>query len=214
MSFAALSSIIFACSTDPCEQHPESLLCAGASDATGDDETGDDETGEVVSDECIPFSADDEAAIGYEYGCQGTGNGWLVLDVYGSGTQPPECVNWGGNKPESPTTADCVPIDLTMLPNDVPAPGACCKDTAESIQVVKQCGDDCAYAACNLAVAKLREAALALPHPDSKGLKKKAEERVRGDLFGFANKLELPDALALCAELVTCRSAQATRPTS
>lgn len=127
-----------------------------------------------------------------------------MLDIDGDPNPPaPECVNWGPDgKPNAPTTADCVPLDLTMLPNDVPAPEACCIQDAMPPSIETQCEEDCGYAACTLAIAKLRDAALALPHPDSTGLKKTAEERARGDLFGFANMLEMPVFFAACAKEV------------
>jgi hypothetical protein len=113
------SPMMAGCSSDPCEQQPNSVFCAPAADETGGgaSDTGDTEGG--LDDDCVPNLPDNE--IGQQYVCQGTGNGWLVLDVFGDGVQPPECVNWGGDKPDEPTTADFVPLDLTMLPNDVPS---------------------------------------------------------------------------------------------
>lgn len=175
------------------------MFCAPTADETGDgaSDTGDTEE---IEDDCVPYIPDDE--IGQEYACQGIGNGWLVLDVFGAGVQPPECVNWGDDKPENPTAADCMPLDLTMLPSDVPSPGACCIEAAKPAPIEKQCREDCGFAACKLAIIKIREAALALPHAGSQGVKKIAEERVRSDLFGFANNLELPKYLEICANAV------------
>jgi hypothetical protein len=108
----------------------------------------------------------------------------------------------GDDKPNNPTTADCMPLDLTMLPSEVSSPGACCMKAADSASIETQCRNDCGFAACKLAIIKIREAALALPHPGSDGLKKIAEERVRSDLFGLANNLELPLFLEICANEV------------
>jgi hypothetical protein len=142
---------------------------------------------------CAPLEAKD---LGYAYECQGTGNGWLTLTVYPVGKQPPECVNWGENgKPGNPTTADCVPLDFVALPNDIPSPSACCTETVDSKLVVEQCIDDCAYAACKLAIAKMREAALSLPEKGPKGV-------VRDDLFYLADLLDSPTHLETCANHV------------
>jgi hypothetical protein len=84
-----LTFTVSGCSSDQCEQQPNSLFCA-TPDETGDSGTGD--TGSPT-EECVPNLSPDE--IGYAYTCQGLGNGWLVLDVLGDGVQPPECVNWG-----------------------------------------------------------------------------------------------------------------------
>ncbi len=202
ITIAILSSSTIACSSDQCEQQPDSIFCAGADDEAGDTGTDGTDTGILGIEGCVPSI--EPSAIGYEYSCQGNGNGWLVLDVVPTGTQPPECVNWGPDgRPANPSTADCVPVDLTMLPNDVPSPGACCTEMAKAETVENQCEEDCGYAACNLAITKIREAAYALPHPDSTGLKKTAEERVRSDLFGMASMLDLPGNLDQCAGTVT-----------
>jgi hypothetical protein len=84
------SAMMGGCSSDPCEQQPNSVFCAPPAAETGDGASDVGETGDDYY--CVPKIPDNE--IGQEYACQGTGNGWLVLDVFGSGVQPPECVNW------------------------------------------------------------------------------------------------------------------------
>ncbi|NJK33007.1 MAG: hypothetical protein HC927_11675, partial [Deltaproteobacteria bacterium] len=122
---------------------------------------------------------------GNAFACRGAGNGWLVLDVEGVGKQSPECVNWGPEgKPKEPTADDCFPLELSMLPNDIPSPGACCAEAASPLDIEMQCAEDCGFAACKLAVVKMREAAAALPDPEAKGIKKTAQERVSDDLTG------------------------------
>lgn len=212
ISITIISSSTVGCSTDQCEQQPDSIVCAGADDEAGStaadttETTDTGETGKPVGEGCVPFEPGDES-IGYQYACQGIGNGWLVIEIDGdnAGALPPECVNWGpeGKPEEVATTDDCMPLDLTMLSSGVPAPGACCTDIAWPQAVVSQCTEDCGYAACKLAVVKLREAAEALPHPNSEGLKKTAEQRVRSDLFAYADILELPEKLEDCAGQVS-----------
>lgn len=191
-----------ACSSDPCEEQPDSIFCANldeAGDSSTDEDTGDTGGG---GPECIPLN-EDNLLTPSPIACLGTGNGWMVLDVFGSGVQPPQCVNWGGEAPNSPTTDDCVPLDITMLPADIPSPGACCTQAAKENEVITQCMNDCGFAACKLAVAKLREAANALPDPDAGYIEEQAQLRVRGDLFGFANMLETPQFMAYCANKVS-----------
>jgi hypothetical protein len=204
-----------ACSQDQCEQQPDSIFCAGADDEAGGtaedttdtgDTGGTDETGGPGGASCVPLDPGDES-VTYQYACQGTGNGWVVLDIVDTveGALPPACVNWGPEgKPDDhePTSADCFPLDLAMLPLDVPSPGACCTDTALPESVADQCAEDCGYAACKLAIAKLREAAYALPEDGVDLVTKKAQERARGDLFGLADMLELPENLETCAGIV------------
>lgn len=150
---------------------------------------------------CTPFPPD---LVGNEYTCQGIGNGWLVLTVHPVGGQPPECVNWGANgKPEEPTTADCIPMQFGAFPDAVPKPGACCAGAVTAHEIIEQCAADCGYAACKLAVAKLRNAALALPNKGAKGV-------VRADLFYLANLLESPVKLASCAEQVSAAAGEST----
>lgn len=194
-----LSTVVLlpACSNDVCEEDPSVLTCGAG---TTDGETGDG----PENTQCVPLSADNPNLATYTYPCQGQGNGWLSLVVFGEGPLPPECVNWGpeGKPNGSATTDDCVPLDLTMLPNDIASPGACCIEDALEESVTRQCVDDCAYAACKLAVTKLRDAANALPDPDAMGLEKNAQERVKNDLFGFAATLETPAGLEGCANAV------------
>lgn len=182
-------NLLSACpSADPCDENPDSIFCASG----GADETGGETDGETdpETNTCTPLI---ENQIGYKSECHGTGNGWLELDVYPVGPQPVECVNWGeSGKPAQPTTADCVPLEFSALPGDIPTPGACCIDTAEPDDVVQQCESDCGYAACKLAVQKLRDAALALPEDGAQGV-------VRDDLFYFASMLEMPAVLKKCA---------------
>jgi hypothetical protein len=86
-----------------------------------------------------------------------------------------------------------------MLPGGVPNPGACCTAEVEPESIADACMDDCGYAACELAIVKLRYAAEALPNPDSPPLKQQAEMVVRADLFAYANLLEAPTNLQKCA---------------
>jgi hypothetical protein len=99
-------------------------------------------------------------------------------------------------RPKDPTVDDCVAIDIQSLPNNVPAPGACCTDEAKSAEIVEQCNDDCGHAACKLAIEKLRDAALSLSTKGPAGV-------VRLDLFYLANLLEMPSMLAECVNKVT-----------
>jgi hypothetical protein len=196
LSILALSA---ACSQnqnqDPCDENPNLIICNGS-------ETGTYETGGMPEEAfCAPF---EPGVNGESYECQGNGNGWLELDVYPIGAQDPECLSWGDEeRPEHPTTEDCVAIEITSLPNDVPSPGACCGYEASPEHITQQCNDDCGYAACNLAIAKLRDAALALPTEGAKGI-------VRLDLFYFANLLESPDVLDACAQQVSDANGELT----
>jgi hypothetical protein len=61
--------------------------------------------------------------------------------------------------------------------------------------VFEQCVAVCAYAACKLAIAKMREAALSLPEKGPKGV-------VRDDLFYFADLLDSPTHMETCANHV------------
>lgn len=172
----------------------------GSSETDGDTGGESTETGEPAVDGCAPG----DVPSGFAHACLGTGNGWLNLNIQGKGNEPPQCVNWGPEgKPENPTIADCVPVDLTMLPSDVPSPEACCTVDALAPVVIEQCNDDCGYAACKLAIAKLREAADALPEPNVDPITEGAQERASDDLYGFANTLEMPDFLAACADMVS-----------
>jgi hypothetical protein len=176
---------------DPCDANPNLITCQ----ETGEDETGGGETGDGQGSEiCAPLKP---GAYGESYECHGSGNGWLDLDIYPIGAQDPECLNWGDKgPPKHPTSKDCVPIDIRALPNGVPAPGACCSDEAYPEDITHQCSEDCAHAACKLAIAKLRDAALSL---STKG----AEGVVRLDLFYLANLLESPDKFKLCVDQIT-----------
>jgi hypothetical protein len=161
--------------------------------ACGEDPVVSDESRDLMLATCAPFGP---GIDGYEYPCQGLGNGWLKLRVYPVGEQPTECVNWGEQgRPDNPTVADCVPIDLTAPPLDVPGPAACCTPAVESEQIVEQCASDCGFAACKLAVARMRAAALALPNSGARGV-------VRGDLLALSSSLATPMRLAGCASLV------------
>jgi hypothetical protein len=187
-----------ACSNkDPCDENPNLIICLGAeSETAGTGETGDD-----PQEHCAPI---DPGVVSYSYECQGDGNGWLQLSVYPVGPRPPECLNWGDDpKPAKPTIDDCVPIDLTSLPNGIPSPGACCSDEAEPADIVQQCNDDCGHAACKLAIEKLRGAALSLSTKGPEGV-------VRLDLFYLANLLEMPPTLAKCAKQVANASGELT----
>ena len=182
---------------DPCDDNPELIFCQEGE--TG--ETNETETGDEPDTVCAPF---DPGVYGESYECQGFGNGWLDISVYPVGEQPPECLSWGEEeKPEEPTIEDCVAVDITSLPNGVPAPGACCGYEASPEDIAQQCNVDCGYAACDLAIAKLRDAALALPTEGAKGI-------VRLDLFYFANLLESPDVFHACAQQVTDANGELT----
>src|SRR5690606_33752831 len=123
----------------------------------------------------------------------GVGNGWLTLSVHPVGQQAPECVNWGEQgKPNKPTIADCVALDLQAFPDAIPGPGACCSKAVAPERIIEQCASDCGYAACKLAIARMRAAASSLPKNGAKGV-------VRGDLYALANKLEAPTQLDACA---------------
>ena len=188
----ATAALLAACQTrDPCEQTPASIFCAGNTETGATStETGYSDDGEI-DPECVPFENPSEQGYGFE--CQGIGNGWLEVAINPVGDRPPECVNWGDEgKPEDPTTDDCMPLDLDDLPNEVPTPGACCLEEAEVSQIETQCLRDCAFAACKLAVEKLREAAMTLSGGG-------AEAVARGDLLAFAGLLELPSNLENCA---------------
>ncbi|NJK32409.1 MAG: hypothetical protein HC927_08360 [Deltaproteobacteria bacterium] len=210
----AVTQVVGCADPGPCEEQPDSIFCAagtGSDDEVGGDPDGGDTGPGPFGWPCAPFDPD-LGIIGNEYACQGTGNGWLVLDVYGDGKQPPACVNWGpkGKPKDDATIADCVPLDLTMLPNSVPSPGACCIAETTAEKIISQCTDDCGYAACKLAVAKMREAADSLPDPDAKPFEKIAQERVSDDLDYLADKLEQMDMLELCAKEVANAQGEVT----
>ncbi|MCA9701970.1 MAG: hypothetical protein KC431_30895, partial [Myxococcales bacterium] len=85
----------------------------------------------------------------------------------------------------------------------VPNPGACCVAEAGPEDIEGACMDDCGYAACQLAIDKLRTAAEALPNPNSPPVQQQAEMVVRADLFAYANLLEAPEVFTACQEAVS-----------
>lgn len=142
---------------------------------------------------CAPLDA---GLDGLQHECQGFGNGWMILSIHPVGERPPECVNWGpAGEPDTPTIADCVPIDISEPADGIPPPVACCNDQATPEQVVEQCSIDCGDAACRLAVVRVRAAALELPRRGPRGV-------VRSDLLHMANRLEDPARLQACAQTV------------
>jgi hypothetical protein len=172
---------------DPCEDTPNSIFCQAGGSETG-------ETGEPDPEGCVPNIEE-----GYAYECQGSGNGWLQLSVFGEQEARISCANYGDEgAPGTPQETDCVPFDLGVLPSDIPSPEACCTDDAASSDVVAQCEDDCGWAACKIAVAKMREAANSL----SSGPLPLGEANARQDLFYLANMLEMPSNMDSCASLV------------
>jgi hypothetical protein len=188
---------------DPCDENPNLIICRGDdAETAGSQESGESgETGGIETPECSPLEDDQ---VGHTYECHGSGNGWLQLSIHPIGAQDPECLSWGNQpKPKHPTVGDCVEIDLGSLPNNVPAPGACCTEQALPDSIIDQCNDDCGHAACKLAIEKLRAAALALSTKGAKGV-------VRLDLFYLANLLEMPDMLLACATKVTDAGGQLT----
>ena len=182
---------------DPCADTPNSIFCP---DGNAGETGGTGETGEDVVQGCVP-NLDGEP--GYAYECQGSGNGWMVLNVFGKGNVL-SCANYGdGSVPSNPDETDCIPFDLSSdLPGGVPNPGACCTEDALSVDVAAQCQDDCGWAACKIAVEKIREAANSLsnkPFPEGPI----GEANAREDLFYLANLLEMPTLMEKCANLVT-----------
>lgn len=190
--FVVLSSLglgIACSSQDPCADDPDLIICTASDDTTGG-ETGNG-PGESL---CAPF---DNGETGMSYACQGTGNGWLEVSIYPLGAQPPECLEWDeAGKPNAPTSADCVAIDVAALPNGIPGPGACCNEEAMPEDVTEQCEKDCGYAACKVAVSKLRDAASTFAESGAEGV-------VRDDLTYLAGLLEMPSVLDACATRVT-----------
>ncbi len=175
---------------DPCEVNPNLITCQ----ETGEDETSGGDTGfGSEPGSCVPLKP---GAVGESYECHGNGNGWLDLDIHPVGAQDPRCLNWGDKgPPKHPTSKDCVPVDITALPNGISAPGACCSDEADPEDITQQCTEDCARAACKLAITKLRDAALSLSTKGPEGI-------VRLDLFYFANLLESPAMFNICTDEV------------
>jgi hypothetical protein len=206
----SIVSVFAACKKhDPCEENPNAIYCDAGADEVGDGDGDPAENGDLGNaddagpkhpfNECSPLEPDQTGRV---HQCQGIGNGWLDLTVYPVGKQPPECVNWGDKgEPENPTTADCVPLDLGALPNGVPSPSACCLEGTDSPLVTDQCIKDCGFAACKLAIAKMREAAHSLPEKGPKGV-------VRDDLFHLAKLLDTPLATTNCAQKVTKANGQ------
>jgi hypothetical protein len=134
--------------------------------------------------------------------CSGSGNGWIRTVVYITGPQPGKnaitrykCMNPPiGVEPEDVTESHCIDqaIGLDELDvltgGEVANPQVCCGETTEPEAVADACLTDCAYAACKLAVFKLRAAS----GEPSIG---PASE----DLLGFAEFLGTPQNQDRCA---------------
>jgi hypothetical protein len=192
---------------DPCDENPNLISCQG--DETGGAYETETETGDEPNAVCAPF---DPGVYGESYECQGRGNGWLDLVVYPLGEQDPKCLSWGDQEPpDHPTTEDCVPVDITSLPNGVPSPGACCGYEASPEDITEQCNVDCGYAACDLAIAKLRDAALSLSTEGAEGVVRLDLGRtyVRGERVG-SRSVATPARPSL-TDQVTVTAPQANR---
>jgi hypothetical protein len=166
---------------------------------------------ETRYDKCAPFEkAGGEGETGGDaepdapkerltYICEGEGIGWLDVTVFGAG-EVTTCLKYKAKEPpKEPTAADCASISLGAVPLGIPRPAACCDDGAVAEGIVSTCALDCGYAACKLAVAKIRTSAAGLEVKE--GLEEPSE-RVREDLYALANKLEDPTTLRDCATRV------------
>lgn len=136
------------------------------------------------------------------FACSGSGNGWIRTIIYITGPNAGQnaitrykCVNPPpGVKPEDITEQHCMekPLDLRAL--DISTGGSvsdtdvCCGATTEPSAVADACVVDCAYAACKLAVVKLRQAA-----------EETANEPTKSDVLGFAELLSTPLMQDVCA---------------
>ena len=107
--------------------------------------------------------------------CSGSGNGWIRSIIYITGPDPKtnaitryNCVQPPlGVDPEDVTEAHCIanPIDLETLADFsggvVANPEVCCTEAVDLPDIATACKNDCAHAACRLAVLKLEQAAAA-----------------------------------------------------
>jgi hypothetical protein len=182
-------------------------ISAGCQDR---DRRGSGKQEEIHYDKCAPFEkagaqegqetgGDAEPDAPTErrtYICEGQGLGWLDITIFGAGDRT-TCLRYRAEEPpKEPTAADCAPISLGAVPLGIPRPAACCDGGADAEGIVSTCALDCGFAACKLAVAKIRTSAAGLEVEE--GLEEPME-RAREDLYALANKLEDPSTLRRCA---------------
>jgi hypothetical protein len=170
-------------------------------DEQGEIEDGGDDAGGDGDGEAGDGDAEHGATRRHAYTCHGEGTGWLDVDLHGKGTIL-TCLRYADpNPPEEPTAADCAAVPLSEIPLGVPRPVACCDDGVQPESIADICAHDCGFAACKVAVAKIREHAEKLTAPNK--FVEKAYKIAKSDLYHLANKLESPGALRKCANMVT-----------
>lgn len=145
------SLLVVACRNDDVPEHEPTLATVTSDDDGGaEGDGGDDDADETADDgeppQCWPEHSPADPSL---YQCVGFGMGDLQWEEY--------VVSW-----KDASLADPVTIEFPPPQHDDPNVQACCEADANTPGVAVGCIEDCARAACNLALERL-QAKLAAP---------------------------------------------------